>query len=188
MSTVTLTHSIKKTLALGVVCVASVMLFGGAYSWLDTMRAQVHGIRDELEQTRSNKDRDSQLRDMLAKTVEDRAYLTAHLLNSSEPSVFLDQIESLKQTSGASLTVESITEVANTALRTGAPHEQGVSFVRVVLTVSGVWNHVYHLIQLLETVPYAMLVDQITLEQGDDDVNEWSGHIELLVAAANSHE
>jgi hypothetical protein len=179
MSTITTTQK--------VLSITTLVLIGsiGAYYQLITTIHSLHGKQDTLRASvyeRAQQTEEMQHTAQLVRETErERAELSQYLLNLNNPTPFLSLVESLGDSSGVRLEVESLTEVASpptasnkkkTSTEATAP--QGVPMVQVVITIEGRFDRVYHFLTLLEHMPYATTLTHTSLSQTPES-DLWSG-------------
>jgi hypothetical protein len=109
----------------------------------------------------------------------EREELSDYFLSASNPTPLLSNIEDLGKSAGVLVNVESLSERAAATEGEDGP---SVPSVEVALSVSGSWGGVYNLVQLLEHLPYVVLLERVVLEESADEGRSvWEGQIRLRV-------
>ncbi len=114
---------------------------------------------------------------LLNATEQNRAEIGKYLVSTKDPTEFLGLVESSAKDAGVFLEVESI-RVDSTE-----PKEEvrGLSNMTVVFTTQGGWKETYHLLTLLEHLPYVTHIESanIKLDSGGNQ-GIWSGSFRLV--------
>lgn len=166
--------------AVGACCVVA-----GAYVLL--YRAIMHAHAN-LAQARADYDRiilekehRASVRSLIEETTDVRNELNDYLMPADDPIAFLADVEAAGARAGAALVVESINGEMPGATKDTGPVRP---IVRVVLFAEGAWDALYHLVALLETMPYAITLENITLSETALDAGYgWKSQIQMTVDA-----
>jgi hypothetical protein len=183
-------NKITRTKAMMLVALGALLLSGGSYFlvYKEVVKAHkehvaIHAEYDTLIRERGHRD---EVRALVADTVDVRAELAGYLV-PDEPIDFLNLLEKeLAQEAGVVLQVESLSkeDTGTGKLKKGEvpkdPH------VQAVLLVEGQWENIYHFISLLETAPYALVVNRVNLSEEELETGYgWSGQIHMSVNTKN---
>lgn len=115
--------------------------------------------------------------DLLNATEQNRTEMQQYFVSTKDPTDFLGLIESSAKDAGVFLEVESI-QVDNTE---SGEETLGLSDMTVVFTTRGGWKETYHLLMLLEHLPYVTHIENanITLDAGANQ-GIWAGSFRLV--------
>lgn len=177
----------RSLLPAALVCVVAA---GGAYAFVYHLVASAHGeydtIQSEFDALVREQNHHAEVRALADTLREPSDELSGYLLSSDDPIEFLALLEAIGLDAGAGLKVQSIEKEDQTSVKLGKGEKPPEPHVKVVLSVSGSWSEVYHVITLLETMPYALSIEDITVqEQQVDEMYRWEGQIHLWVKIAD---
>ncbi len=141
---------------------------------LSQRRSEFQSIRSDLENNADSIDR-----------------LDSYLVPEDGVPAFLSDIEALSDTTGASVTIDSVKTQS-------LPESEIASSLRIKTEIVGRWSEVFHTISLLETMPLKLKVDILNLTRSDNNtkpveeeegeegttgqgIPTWTGVLELSV-------
>jgi|GEM_PF-3108794 len=169
-----------------VVVVAALFLVGAvvAYWFVQQHIAQLEQdlvlARQERSVLTRTQERMQAMEQLVQQTTQERAEMNTYLLSLDDPLPFLKLIENLGVDTHVGLTVDSLTE-ERVDDRAGSTAE-GQKYVHLVLLIAGDWAGIYHLIDLLESLPYIAVVDKAIVEQSKAGEGPgWHGQVHLRV-------
>ncbi len=183
-----LSHEQFFALIAGVVLCGSAGAYWYVYRYIATAQDELATSRAELADL-VEKDRvQESLTSFLKKTEADRVELEGYLLVHDNPTPFLTLVEALGHEAGVMVEVEKLTEETSAVSQEKQDDKKEVStktperYLRVVLSVQGSWKSVYHLLHLLEHMPYVVELDTVALEEQEGDgVSPWNGQVHMQV-------
>ncbi len=160
---------------------ATLFVYVLIYKHINSMRLELNKIKAELDvmdQTAMNKQDTTEL---LEKSEDDIEELNKYFVPLNDPAVFLETIESLGDYTGTSVKVESLTSESVGKGTIGVVEKQKVS---VGVALDGEWDGVYRTLSLMEKMPYAILINNVTIRsEKDSDYNVWGGYVNLICDA-----
>lgn len=107
-------------------------------------------------------ERESQLRSiekLIEDITEERAVVSNQFVPADDVVRFINRIENLNAQISANLVIGSVTE--------DAPNAEGIGAIHMQLQAIGAWQDVLQAIALIESLPVATQVGNITLRAGD---------------------
>ena len=117
---------------------------------------------------------------LLDKTKEGREEISSYFVSVEDPTPFLELVEALGADAGVTLEVETLSIDAVEA----ATSTEYKDNMKVALLVEGPWESLYHLVWLLEHMPYVATIADATFTLGNESSESgWGGKIELLCSA-----
>ena len=134
--------------------------------------------RDTQARVLFEEENEDRAKEMLDNTFGVRTILENHLLSVDEPLEFLTLVDdTIPRITGAPTEVKSISKEGGED--TGGA-EKTSPHVRVVLSAEGDWSNLYHLLLLIEHLPYAISLDRaiLTLSTTGSDY-DWEANIFL---------
>ncbi|KKS83252.1 MAG: hypothetical protein UV60_C0046G0001 [Parcubacteria group bacterium GW2011_GWA2_43_11] len=158
-----------------VVCVGYVFLF----RHIASLQYKLAEITTELSVIGMLEAHKLETEALLNKTKAGREEIASYFISEEDPTPFLELVETLGKDAGATLEVEAISVDTVNA-------DGGVSVgdnMKVVLLVEGSWKSLYHLMSLLEHMPYIATISSATFTVNEEHVGTWKGQIELLCSA-----
>ncbi len=157
---------------------AALVGVAGGYVWLVTHilgAIQARDVAWSEERTEATvREREQAFVQAYERALPQRRELAEYLVATEDPTPLLTSIEALGQDAGVSLIVGSLVrDETSTDDRT---------MLRVVLSVRGTYDRVFRLVRLLETMPYAAILDRVALSVSKED-ELWEGQVHLRVVA-----
>lgn len=117
---------------------------------------------------------------LLSKTKDAREEIAKYFVSIEDPTPFLELIESVAKDAGVSLEVKSLSTDAQPQEAISDFHKE----ISVILLVDGSWDRIFHLISLLENMPYvATIADSTFSIDKASSYGGWKGQIELQCSA-----
>jgi hypothetical protein len=175
--------SSQKLFALGVLSlVASCILYWVIEQVIDRKTADLVEAREVQARALFEENNTASAQNLLDATAHTRSLLEGRLLSVDEPLEFLALVDDvIPRIAGASVEVKSISEEG---LQDEEKSKKGTSFVRVALSAEGDWNNMFHLLLLLEHIPYAVSMDRAVLTRSDTgSEHDWEADIFLTGGA-----
>lgn len=156
---------------------AYILLFGA----INTVTEEIDTVQEEYAQVKANEQAQGAREALVLRTKQDRDELNSYVLSLDNPTPVLALVEQLGIDAGVMVEVESVaTEKAST--KQGGGVENDVESLQMALSVSGGWDEVYHLLRLLEELPYVAQVDAVALEEVlVEGSHLWKGQVHLRV-------
>ena len=110
-------------------------------------------------------------------TLEERTQLDSYFVSPDAVVDFIETIEQLAIPTGTSIETTAVEE--HSELESAEAH----SFLRMQFTVRGSWQEIFHLLALIETLPFYIEVEKANLERElVDGVERWRGAIAIETA------
>lgn len=182
--------SITKTKKKLVIALLLLMVSVGAYYGLFVHLHTLHTRWDELRISASESAQRTataqRIEALVRDTAGERAELLSHLLVIDDPTPFLTLVETLGSDVGVTLEVESLTELIPKKDKKKVVEVEVVPMVQVVLHVEGRFDRIYHLLSLLEYMPYVTTVTQVSLTKSAS-TGVWEGNIYIKVGAQSQN-
>jgi ribosomal protein S15P/S13E len=151
------------------------------FTSIKTLTQEVVELRSHVTENMVRQRADEEIARFLKETEDSRSELLTYIPNTNDPTPFLSVIESLGNDAGVELEVSSITEEV---LSVGSESKDGQSDtapgVFVELRVEGGFAHLYHLLALLEHMPYATSIVHTALTKSSE-TSVWEGQVRLHV-------
>ena len=164
-------------------CILMLGAVWGAYGWL---ALQTVALKGGVAQMIADRDADKQkvaytetLRALLRDTADQRTALT----NASVlPAVdVVDRIRTVGSDAGADISIDTIGPASFDArIAKNAPA------LAVSMSASGSFAHLYRFVQLLETVPLPVVIDQASLDHQAIDKTLWTLRVRVFIYTENA--
>jgi len=153
----------QKILALALLSLgASGVLYWLVERAVDTKTAAFIEVRDARVRELFEAQNVQRAQDLLDVTFGTRALLEGYLLPVDEPLEFLALVDdTIPRIAGAPTNVVSISKETPDEKKTDETEKP--PHVRVVLNAQGDWNNLFHLLLLLEHMPYAVSLDRAVM-------------------------
>jgi hypothetical protein len=166
--------STKQTLVIAVLI--AVVALAANYVLFQQIRNKsesVGQLSTEISAKREQKQRLSAMESLVKDTKQKRAELDTYFVGSDAIVPFLEQLEGLSSSTGATITVDSVSR----------PNKNGdgpIEPLELTVNTTGEWADVYHLFRLLETLPYSVTINRASLSAGSamrgrSATSTWSG-------------
>jgi hypothetical protein len=171
-----------KLLVLGVLSlVAACALYWIIERAIDQKTADLVDARDVQARALFEKNNTANAQNVLDVTTQTRALLKSRLLSIDEPLEFLALVDDvIPRIAGAPTEVKSISEEVTKTEEKSKKDSTETTHVRVALSAEGDWNNVFHLLLLLEHIPYAVSMDRVVLTRSDTGGDfDWEADIFL---------
>jgi hypothetical protein len=175
--------SSQKLFVLGALSlIASCVLYWVIEQVIDRKTADLVEAREVQARALFEENNTANAQNLLDVTSHTRSLLEGRLLSVDEPLEFLALVDDvIPRIAGAPAEVKSISEEE---VQTEGKSEKGNSFVRVALSAEGDWNNLFHLLILLEHIPYAVSMDRAVLTRSDTEGEyDWEADIFLTGGA-----
>lgn len=177
--------NITRTKTLLIIALGALVVAVGIYVFMyrAVVRAYTTLVTTELEYTAVTREREQrdEVRAFVTETSEMRSELAGYLLASDDPIDFLNLLEQMGQEANVLLTVVSLSREEPVVAK-GTNNDIQAPQVRVALLVEGAWENIYHLLALLETMPYSLSIDRVHVTEEKTETGfVWSGQIGISV-------
>ncbi len=177
-------HSLG-TITLVSLCILALLGVWGGYGWLVMQTTDLHA---SVIQQISDRDAAQQkitysesLRSLLRDTANDRTTLSG--LSTLSAVDIVGRVRTLGQDAGVDTTIDAITPATlDPSVAKTAPA------LSLTISASGTFAHLYHLVQLLETMPLGVVIDQVSLDhqpQGGK-TSAWTLRVRVYVYTENA--
>lgn len=135
--------------------------FGGLYVFWSLIRqgiTKIHTVNIAVEEQALHHDENESLKALLADVGPDIESLKTRIIGSDDTVSFIDNIETMARQTGATITVDAVSE---------KPAVEGKDYEYISLTMSteGSWNHVHTFVSMIESLPYKVTINSLTLDQ-----------------------
>jgi len=168
-----------------VVLLAGIAWYAWYYSHLGNEHMELETARLEQAKLHAIEAKKDARALLLSKTQADREELDTFMLSRDDPNALLDLVEQLGTDVGVTVTVDTLKEEGGVS----EEEEQGTAVgteevsvnasIRMLLTIEGPWDGVFHVLSMLESLPYVALVDQVAIEE--DGAGIWKGQVQMRV-------
>jgi hypothetical protein len=153
---------------------------GGMHYLVKAKQTALQSERDAVRALEAEESADRAVRSLVRDTEDRRAELERRFIFSAGIVDFLEELESLATVTGAQVSIRAVDEgegaVALTRSKTLTHPNLTVS-----LTAEGTWSAVYHTLVALESLPYAVRVEQVNLDSSPG-TNIWVAAVRFSVA------
>lgn len=172
------------TLSIIIACIAIALLTWAAYGWVVfqtvSLRSAVAGSITTRDTTAAKIAYSESLRSLLRDTADGRAQLAQISMLSAVDLV--DRVHTL----AADANVDASIDMIAPATITSSAAVLRAPALTLSISAKGTFAHLYTLIQLIETMPLAMIIDQVSLEHGGDPKNPWTLRARVLTYTESS--
>lgn len=174
-----------RTKSIAIVSVVTACISVAALGFLVDRIFRVNRAIGELSQSiEAESQRDSQLRSLqtlLQDLGAEEAALNRRFIDPEGVVTFIELLEDLAV--DAQGTVE-VVSVGIEPEEDASPHE----WLRMALRFDGTWQELFHFVVLLESAPYAVKLDQVSLSQSEDEetAGVWEGAFVIRAAKLKS--
>jgi hypothetical protein len=115
-------------------------------------------LKQDLAGQTLTEDQSKHIAEVIADTETERADLDKYFISTDGIVGFISTVENLSDDSGATVDVTSVDQV-------NKPNDPEFEYLHLELTAAGSWQSVYHLTQLVESLPYVLWLDRVSLER-----------------------
>jgi hypothetical protein len=153
---------------------ASAALFVGFFFVTIGLGEDVRIKQSERAQTEAHASELSTLVQLVETTTEERSTLQTYFLAEGDVIKFLELIESVGREQGATLITKSLTVTESNG---------DFSELHVVVSASGTYESLEHVLRIFESLPYQSYVNNITMSRSGstDETDEWSGTFDVRI-------
>lgn len=171
----------KQLVALGTLTVVLVLCYVGMHWYINQHREQLALLRADLDNSALQEDALRGMQNLVRETEEERGELNKYLVTRDNPASFLEQLESVGAEVGVGVSIASLEELVSTGSNPESDPYGGVGSpqIRVSLEVLGTWKGVYAYLQLLEVMPYALAIEQVSIAQQETG-SLWEGVVTIV--------
>lgn len=155
------------------VAVVSVALFGFLVDRIFRLNRAAAQLATDIQ---TESERDEQLRSLgklLEQLESEETALDIRFVDTEGIVPFIESVERMGVDAGIAVEVASVSIDPDTD--TNRPHE----WLKISLWAQGSWSKLFHFLMLLETVPYAVKLDQVGLTWEESDAvssgGQWEG-------------
>jgi hypothetical protein len=172
-------------------CLISIGIFFGTRMGIAHLQGAAVLLSEQLSASSSHAYSELVLEREARESSGKRATVDSYFLMTSDVASFLEKIEALAKNASVTLTIDSVGEETRSfvGIQTGGRGEskKTETYSAVVFTVSfeGSWDNVYRFLAILEHMPYASMVERVSLEQLGSVENKkstWKGVVVFSVA------
>jgi uncharacterized protein YpuA (DUF1002 family) len=135
-------------------------LYGYMYYTVDASLARVFVAREAVEKEQSYKNQEKSLTDMFEKTVSDRARLDTFFVAHDEIIQYIETIESLGKSGGATVALSAINADDLATSKVGT-----LGRISIAVDVRGTWSSVMRTLILAETLSYKVSVKNVRIDR-----------------------
>lgn len=126
-------------------------------------------------QVASDKEKIQELERVLKDTEGDRDKLSQYFIAKTNAVTFIEQIEKIGKTAGVDLSVSSVSD-----------DEKDRNSIQLNFSATGSFLHLYHLIALIESMPYKVVIKKADIQVGANGSPEvttplWEGSFVVLL-------
>jgi hypothetical protein len=159
---------------------------GGLYVFMYQYIGQRMSELDDLRVAKTANDARAQseqdTKTFIQNTTEEQRELNSYLVDVDNPTPFLSLLEELARDVQVLLDVESLSAESPSTNKNSPSDPIGMKHVTAVLKVEGSWEHVHHLLSLIEHMPYLVTVERMTIAR-ENTSGMWVGQVHLRVMA-----
>ena len=170
-------------------CLSIWFLFSLFFLWVSLSGKQADAFRYQVISLSSRKDEIRTLAKEIRSLGDNIDRLNSFLVGSTQEEIvqFIETVESLSTTSGANLDISSV-KVLALGEETLA---ENFEFLELKLKTLGSWQNIFHFLNLLESLPYNLVISQANLsilrqvpspDKGAGKQEKWEGDFLLKVA------
>lgn len=143
-----------------VISLGALIFAAGVYMYLyhDTLMSSDHAVVARSSVAQEGQ-REKQSKDILAlasSTAPARARLASFFVPADDAVAFIQAMESVGASSGASVSIASIAQ--------GSTDGKGIGSLTAHIVISGSWTEVMKAVELFEVLPYKASIDHLTLD------------------------
>ncbi len=183
-----LTKTKKIAIGAGVLLIAVVGVYYVLLNNIQSLTQEVAALRTQATERLAQQKVRNDVAQFLQSTEADRAELVTYVPRTNDPTPFLSTIESLGQDAGVVLEVSSLTESPTpSVINKNTPPPPILPSVEMVLGVEGSFEHLHHVLTLLEHMPYISSITQIGITRSLE-TNVWKGQIHLQVTVRTTQK
>lgn len=157
-----------------VVALGVVGIFGYEYMQIQTVNQNTASVETDLYTEESSLESFRQLAKTASNIKGDSDKANTFFIKREEVVNFLDVIEGVASSTGATVTVESVND----------KKDKDQAFVTVDIKIEGSYKNVYHTIRVLEQLPYQSEIESVDmgLSGGTSKTNipQWSADVNLI--------
>jgi hypothetical protein len=175
-----------RTKSIVIVALLCTFMSGGAYGALLYYTYHLKSARGEIAisiEAEHKKDEALRLTSRLLEDLaEEETAITSRFVAADDVVPFIELIEASGKDAGVALEVVSV----SIATEKEISHE----WLAIALKADGAWQGLVHLIMLLETMPYVVNLDSLSLryEEKEGEVGNWSGTFSIRAAKLKNEE
>lgn len=136
----------------GILNIAFLSLYVFAYFYIQGKMIAVAEIKQEVNTIREENEQLANLTSVIRQIESDQAQLRSYFVEQNDIIIFLEELESLGDVTGAVVEVKTIEEIEGD----GTYGNQ----LDLNVTAQGSWEEVYHFLTLLENFPIKLVIDQ----------------------------
>jgi hypothetical protein len=139
--------------------------YGVSFFALHRAMAERVSLKQDLVGQTLTEDQSKHIAEVIADTETERTDLDNYFIGSDGVVGFISTVENLSDDSGATVDVTGVDQV-------NKPNDPEFEYLHLELTAAGSWQSVYHLSQLVESLPYVLWLDRVSLERMPDESPE----------------
>jgi hypothetical protein len=139
-------------------------------------------LSNEIDVVMQREAKLSSIKALVKDTDTERRMLNLYIVGSDEEIGLIEMIEALGNDTGAAIEIIS---VGIEPLLSNSIESDTAELLRLNFTASGSWKSVFHMLALIESIPFNVTVTQVNLErEADHDKNKsnsWTGSFSIAV-------
>ena len=112
-------------------------------------------------------------------TVADRALLPSFLVSQDDAVPFIDAVEAIGSSTGASITISSLSSAIG---------DSSHKVVTATISMSGAWASVIRSIEIIEDIPYAISIKDLHMDAFSDSSKssniQWTAGLDISVLSS----
>lgn len=148
----------------------SLVALGFLFERILRVNTAVAGLRQSIKEEGR---RDIQLRaqqSLLKELSSDESALDSRFLDENGVVPFIELLEAIGKDAGVTIEIDSV------GIEPDSTSVQSHEWLRVALKAEGSWAKLFHFIVLLETIPQALRLDQVSLSEfAEEELALWQG-------------
>ena len=165
--------------ASGCILLASVLVFMFVYYQVGVQIGKTSDAYNRINQAQHQENQTKQIADTLSSTQAERSQLQSFFVRDDNTVGFITEIEGVGKTSGASVTLASISDDDLSSANVGA-----TGSIHAHIDIKGSWSNVMRAFHLVESLPYGETVNNVRATPISS--KEWN--IEFDLSAVLIHE
>ncbi len=144
-------------LILTIILVVLAGAYTGLYFYIHSMHNKINNINQEIAFQERIQSQEASLKFLAKDIAPNLETLESYVISSEDDIEFIKYLENLGKEEGVNLKIVSATE------------SEENEFKKIVFQVmiEGSWSRTIHFVDLLESIPYKMVVQEVRLEQLD---------------------
>jgi len=165
-----ITKKARRILIIGIlVNISLIFLVGGIAYTVSSKSSNVESLKMEAWVKEEKTKKLETVKRLIEDMGKDLEVLDSYFTTEDEVVLFIEKIEKIGASSGVSLSLRSVNV-----------EKENSDSLSVSLIASGSWRNVYHFLNLLESFPANIRIDEVSLAKKErDNDNIWAGDFSL---------